>query len=616
MIIGELLQINEMVEPQTNVAPFTYQAFPGSHTIASYWINEFGAADESISLQLTIIAFIETYSNYYVVVDDLLSCIETEGSLFWDFETNKLYVHYIHDSSRFAGYYEYGNVVGFTNKRSVYIGNIWYEALISSFPSLSQQQDIINYDKLAFINGSIDHRNNGGKLDYLKDQYIIGTEYKVYVLDDSDYRENYERSELVDLASLYIEDYTYKLGTLTLDVQDMRKRQNIMIPTDVFTVDDYPDINEKYIGNIIPLLYGPIRYSEAIPVDGDAGVGNDTNFRQAVVLTSLGTVQVEIDGLWTTKVPTATDLSTGSFTLAEVDSRKANGTPYKCRVIGSIGIANTYASDIIIDLNNRYLGLPYNVGLYNTTEWETEETSLESIGILFNKQVELFEAVRMIQEGSNIGFRYEIIAGKRTIRIDDNDRASSAYYSNVENADIESMAISTQSELLSAKVKVNYALDYIENKYLSYEDDSYEDQVNQRYRQQPQQEIFTHLITEVQAIARAELYSERFSDIPHIVDLSLMGIDKYTLRIFDIITLELCLCTVDAATAQTLSREFFGVWNCKVLGIDPQYDQIQNKITAQLIKKINPVYKVRITKTGVLRSTKTSGTAIIKRGVA
>ena len=95
----------------------------------------------------------------------------------------------------------------------------------------------------------------------------------------------------------------------------------------------------------------------------------------------------------TTKVPTATDLTTGSFTLANADGRQGNGTPYKCRVINSEGISNTYASDIIKDMNNRYLNLLYTNSNYDITEWESEQTALKEIGISFEKQIELYEAI-------------------------------------------------------------------------------------------------------------------------------------------------------------------------------------------------------------------------------
>ena len=68
----------------------------------------------------------------------------------------------------------------------------------------------------------------------------------------------------------------------------------------VFTLTDYPNIAEQYIDKIIPLRYGLIKSSEAYPIDGETGVGNDVTFRQALLLTSLGTVQVKIDEVWTT----------------------------------------------------------------------------------------------------------------------------------------------------------------------------------------------------------------------------------------------------------------------------------------------------------------------------
>jgi hypothetical protein len=617
MIICELSQFNELTKAQTNVAPFVYQSFPASHKTADYWINIFGAPDETISNTIFIISLIRGFTVYYSANTSLVDCIANERSFFWDSANEIFYIHYEHAQSRLTDFYEYGDVRGFSDKYSIYIDNLYYDALLQNIPSIAQQQDIINYDKLAFISGSIELTNLAGILDNLITESIIGTTVRLYYLDDSARKLDYTRNDLINLPSLYIENYEITLLKVILYVQDLRKKQNIMIPTETFTIDDYPDINEKYIDKIIKLLYGPIQSSEAIPVDGDLGIGNDINFRQAVLLKSLGTVQVEIDDLWTTKVPIAVDLTIGTFTLAEADGRKANGTPYKCRVIGSEGIINNHASDIIKDLFYRFLQISYTNSTYNQIEWEQEEKQLEEIGILFDKQIELYEAIKQIQSTANKGFRFEIgFDNRNTIRIDDPDREESLYVPNVEIQNINELLIKSDRDLLAAIIKINYAYDYVLQKYSVLEFDDNYDEVKSNNRQIPTIEIDTNLTTESQANDRAELYADRFSEVPRFATLALMGIDYFTIRIYDVLTIELTGAMVDADTGEIISgREFYGIYKCQVLGIDPDFKNQINNVTVYLIEKIDPVTTVRITTYGAIRKCRVIGTTTFKRAV-
>ncbi|KKN63350.1 hypothetical protein LCGC14_0502980 [marine sediment metagenome] len=603
MIISEISKYYES-EAQTNVAPFIYQQQPATHVTAPYWIDIFGAADESILFNMYINDFIRDYYNNYSEVNSLLDCIDTEQSFFWLSTSYILYNHYEHDYSPFTdNYYEYGRAFGFNNKFPIYIDDVFYDALMKTIPSIAQQQDLVNYEKLAGMTGSIEYANTEGQFDEFIDTDITGTKNRLYYLDAIYGIENYTRSQLVSLASYFIEDDSISLNKYSTDLQDLRFKQNIEIPIETFNTTEYPDIKDSYVDNIIPLLYGQVRRSEAIPIDGELGTGNDINFRQALILTSLGTVQVEIDDQWTTKTPTATNLTLGEFTLAEVDGRKANGEPYNCRVVDSIGIPNTYSSDIIIDMNERFINVSYNNSLYDISEWESEEIQLESIGIVFNKPVKLYEAIRMVQAGSNVGFRYEIAAdGRRTIRIDDPDRTPVEYIIRNQIKGIIESSIETNKKLLSAIVKVKYSKDYNSDKYLSVTNSDYQNVVLEKYREQPTVEIETDLITQVQAEARAELYASRFSNMPRIVPLNIMGIDYYTLRIYDVIEAELTLEFVNADTGEIKGdREFFGVWKIQVLSIDPDFANQGNNITGYLVEQIEPINVVRISEPGVIR---------------
>ena len=604
MIISEISKYYES-EAQTNVAPFTYQQLPATYEIDPFFEETFGEGFASRTLNMFINDFVRDYYNNYSETNNLLDCIDTEQSFFWLATSYILYNHYEHDYAPYIdGYYEYGRAFGYNNKFPIYIDDVFYDALIKSIPSIAQQQDLINYEQLAGMTGAIEYVNTEGKFDEFIDSDITGTKNRLYYLDAKYGIENYTRSQLVSLATYFIENDEMSMNKYSTDLQDLRLKQNIEIPIEVFNITDYPNINDSFIDEIIPLLYGQVRRSEAIPVNGELGSGNTITFRQALLLTSLGTVQVEIDDQWTNRVPASTDLASGSFILSEANGRKANGEPYKCRVVDSIGIVNFSSSDIIVDMNERFINVSYNNSLYNITEWETEEIQLESMGIVFNEPVKLYDAIRMVQAGSNVGFRYDIAAdGRRTIRIDDPERSAISYKTRSQLKQIVESSIKSKKELLSGIVKVGYAKDYNSDKYLYVTNSDYQGTVLENYREQPTIEIKTELITEAQADARAELYAARFSNMPRIVPLIIMGIDSYTLRIYDVIEVELTLGFVNADTGEiTGDREFFGVWKIQILGIDPNFNENEegNNIAAYLIEKIEPVEEAMIAKDDVI----------------
>jgi hypothetical protein len=607
MTITEIGVFTRITNPEP-YRPFVYAYRFTVFTVAAYWISTFGAPDESMNDPIVIISVKQDFSINYEQKLNRDACIALEKSFFWDNAEQALYIHFIHTSSPFSCVIGYGRVIGFSTK-SVYIDNIYYPPLIVSAPSFAQQQDIVDYDLLSFINGTINLRNYGGELDYLISQNIHGFTLDIYYLDDNLVTPS--RSDMVQIASLFVDDYDMSLKEISVKIQDKRESNDADICTDLFSVDDYPDIDDSYDGDIIPLLYGDVRSSEAIPVDGNAT--GTVDYRQALFLTSIGTVQVLIDDVWTTKVPTATDAANGSFTLAQADARKggaADGQPYKCRVLGSVGYPVTYASDVIKHLNLYYLGLEYNDSNYDTTEWEAEEVSLSTIGVCFNTQIKVCEAIRQIQQGANVGFRYEINQGKRTIRINDIERAVSfaIHYEDILNQG--ELPVASNKELLCAGVKVNYAYDYVDKKYKNYVNDENAQTVLETYRKQNIDPVNTLLTSQADAKDRADWHMERFATIPKIVTIIARGNEYFNLRIYDVGDIDITTGVMDIID-NIPKRIYYGRWRCQILSIDPDLSGLTNTITALLITGAPRYNKIRIIPGGVIRNTADNGVRVV-----
>lgn len=589
MIIAELTR-SILLENASPYYPFVYTATPTVYEYPSFWTDTFGFPGDSDNTVIIISSVKHLYVNNYSSVNSVSACISQEKSFYFDNVNQKLYVHVEHIQSNFlaSDIYQYGRVYGYTNKGIIYIDDIEYLPYLQSVPSIAQQEDLQNYDRLSLITGSSVFNNVGGNFNIFKDENIYGNDINYFYLDDD--LTEFTRSDLIQLASVFVDDYQFSLKEFEVFLQDKRAAQNIDIPSSLFSDDDYPLIDPDLIGEPIPLIYGTPRVSTAYPIDGE-GTG-DVTFRNALILIALGTIQVKSGDSWITVTPSSYDLSIGSFTLSYSDCRDGGttiGGVLECRVLDTVGISNTYSSDVIKDLNERELGITYNTSNYDISEWEIEEKFLEPIAIVFDTPMKLFDAIRLIQNGSNIGFRYEPnSSGLRTIRIYSETRDIVKYIQNVEIFNIEELPITSNKDLLAAIIKVNYAKDFNSGKFKKYIYDDRKSEVEQRYRQAPTLSVETYLTSEDTAIERAVFDFNRFSIIPRIALIELKGAEFLNLRIYDIITIELTPGFYNADTGELTGLEYFGVWNAIIISIDPDFNDIGNNIKSLLISEFIP----------------------------
>lgn len=579
-----------------NERPFVWSFVLGEWATAPYWTEAFGAPAESVSESLFVNSFKRDGINRYNKAASYALMLATEQSFFWDSTSPAtLYFHIEHDQDILSHTWQYGKTFGFSKERGLYIDDIFYSPIIDSVPSLAQSQDLEAYDEPAFIDGSVALNSANGDLDWMIDTLPMGFECALAYLKISGKSRGYTRSELNYLAALYVEDVAFKLSQTTLTLQDRRKAQNINVPTELFSTDDYPDLEDSNVDKPIPLLYGTVRYATPVLVNGSADSG-DVEYRLAQVLTSLGTVQVKKtvndEDTWVDVTPSSIDLTTGSFVLSSSSGRDDNDNPYDCRVCNPVNsIANPV--DIIIDLNEHYTGAKFIDGEYDVDECNFAKAELVDIGIFIDSQAELYSIIQTIQGGSNIGFRYEFnSSGERTIRLDDWDREESFFIHREDIVSLEDIEISTDVDLLGASIKVKYAKDYTDGDddaaYLSVVDTSKQKTVQLAYGQNPQLEFETLLQTEALASACALLKAEKYSVPRKIVSFEIMGSDLLTLRIYDVGKIELTAAHYDADNNFiTDGRKWAGVWKAIILSIEPDESGETNKITAALIERVD-----------------------------
>jgi hypothetical protein len=568
MIVTELQIYEQLDQFFTPYAPFTASAIVGEHTTATYWTSTFGALGDSTNQIKTINAVLLNSDIFLSKTDTLANCVNTPQSFFYDFGTQTLYIHYPHDLALPNVTIQAGVAIGATNGDVVLIGNQQYNPILRQVPNVQSKQDPLKYSKLAFVSGKVVFSNVGGEFDDIIQAPIYGNEINQYYLPNG--KQEYERSELIPIASYYVEDYDFTLTEFSVNVQDKRKSQN----SKILQLNTVP-------GDPVPLIYGQVRVAKALIDEADGTTGNVT-YRVAEELTNFGTVQSWNDTTkkWVNVTPVSTDNATGRFVVSAANGRQggaSDGTPLQFRLLEPTGIVPAKPTDIIKDLNLRVLNIAYNTSNYNQTEWAASTTDLYTIGIVFDRNIELFEAVRIIQGGSYPGFRYEIDAeGKRTAIIDDWDKAAIKNVSWYDIKDNMTLSVSTDSKNFAAVVRLKYDKDWNEGKFLTVTNTDYQVEAQNKYRQSPTSEWESFLVSQADAEDMAEWLAFRLSEIRGIVKIELHGQEYYTLRIYDILNIDLC----------TEDRRYFGTWKAQVLSVYPKFDGLSNQITAVLIEQL------------------------------
>jgi hypothetical protein len=592
MIIQEVASLTTVTN-FANVAPFVYSTTPGGYIYPDFWVDVFGLPDPSRNYSIIVGSFIRDFIHKYNEVQSLNDCLSSEGSFYWDgtLPNQILYIHFEHSFEGWNAIYQYGTFHGFSDNRVIYLDDQEYAPLIKSSPSVAQSQDIRNYDKLSFMSGNsviangavIENGKRVGVADFVINEKPFGNDVFLYYYPDDklDQYGNGDRIHLVRLGSFYIENWKTTLTNVTFILQDKRKSGNINIPTEVFTTIDYPDIGDLE-GETIPLMYGEVREAKALLTNGELTSG-DVDFRVSLILTVIGTVQVEIDKVWTTVATASVNIPTGEFTLSAANGRNSNGGAYNCRVLLPTGIAIAKTSDIIIDINDRYLNIPFVESFYDITEWNSETAALSSGGVVFDKKINLYEAVRIVQSGSIVGFRYEINnENQRTIRIDDPGRAVSGRITPEDIQNRQSMPVSTKSKEVFAGVDVNYSKSYNSGRYRLIQNSDYVQSVLSNYKETETTSVDTILNNEPDAIIRGQGDALRLSTIPEIMVLILKGEQFLPIRIFDTYDVEATPDFADADTQTIIGREYYGFINGKVIGISPNLKLKQNTILLEI----------------------------------
>jgi hypothetical protein len=509
--------------------------------------------------------------------------LTTIGSWFYDNVTGQLSVHIAHESTPESLTIQYGQGFGFSDNGVVYVDSTLYLPYIKNVPAIQKQEDIVGYSKPSFLNSSVTVANENGVLDDLKDEYLTGnTGFLSYVDDDLIVNNQVSSSQLIRLATWFIDNINWGMDEIQFSVQDNRKIE-FQVPTRKFSIADYPTLNTDDAGKLVPLIYGKVRRAPATPTEPGTTGSTSATFRVAEEFTTIDQVYVKIGDTWVTRSTSSETPSIGTFRIPNARAT-VNDAPYEC-VVDLTGIAVTHASDIIKDLHNRYLSIPFNSLYYDTIAWALAETSLPTCGILVDQATDINQVINDVQNGVYPGFRYAINSdGKRTIIIDDRTKAISKFIDSVLVFNKEKLPVDEITDYLFNSVTIAYNKEYNSGKLNRVTNSSYNQSLIDNYQWHNTTEIPSLLNDDTLATAFAAAKALEYSTPQRIISPLLADSSFFTTEIYDIVAINTALDSdAETWTGISPSRPYFGVLVCQVLSVAPDYANKTTQLSLRVI---------------------------------
>jgi len=531
--VVEIDKTSPFVEKFNPHTPYVFKSIltvGGAYNIDNYWTTIFGADGAFNETDKNITSVV--LNNIFDVeqVDNLGDLITQENSFLFDFDTQELYIHFPHNLTPQVTTIATGQGWGYCSDTVRYFRNQLYRPIVLSVPALRDSTDPLQYGIIAFGGGTVTLVNDGS---FDEDEKLYGNNIRIKMGKDGD-----DYNDLVTMFSGYIKDYTTTTQEFIIDVADKRERLQLEYPNETIQVIDKHVDGEgyEYKDQTTPDGYGDVIQVPAYPTDV---VGSNITFKWGTLVDSIAQVYVEDDDI--IKVAHSNFSTDGTFTLTatqvakDVDPTKGLK---KVFVSGKMRI-QTNPADIIVDLNNRLFGVEYNTSNYNTTELEQEKALLADVGLYMDKSKKVYEWIEELQNGTNIGFRYEDTE-KRTIRLDLPMRSKILDIQpiDIRNAD---MPIKRNAELYASSCLVKYSKNWRNDSYKQVENKDYEQQVVDEHRVKKVQSYESLLTSKVDADSKALTVMEDIHKVRPIVTLRIDSSLYPKPRIFDMLTAKVSL---------------------------------------------------------------------------
>ena len=517
--------------------------------------------------------FIDAIS--YQEEDSISECRAEEKSYYYDAVGQLLYVHVDHTKRLDSSDIDTQALYGFSSESVFYDeNNIEYLPYVAQNIKIRETADRLVYNKIAFSGQNLKLDNRNGEFDEFYDNPTPGSDVEYKFIKSDDVRKGLKT--LTDIFVGYVYDDYLSRDSYGITVKDKREQLSQTWPTTTFELADYPDIDDKLVGDIIPDGFGSFpAYLPAICTNGATITGDIVyKYGNAGATSSSPTFQLYIDKLWTDITPTSYDYPNAEITVATGDGRDTNGVPYDARV-KDINMREGLANAVTILKEIMELaGYPYTPEIWDTTKVDQEETSYLSwqVALYTNKEKPFFDYIEEIQGGGIYGFRLSYNANRKwTIQCDVLNRAVSAEYLYTDNIN-DIMATPRDLTEYATSVEVDYGYSPESKKWITAVDDSREVEIFNTYRVYQKIKYTSMLTDSTGADAKTDHIAEDYAIARGQISFTLDEIKPHML--YDVITVDTSVYRLGVKV-----REYLGVRKIKLSYIE--YDFGEETTTLQ-----------------------------------
>lgn len=438
----------------------------------------------------------------YTAVPSLASCYAIEKSWYYNIGAQELYVHIAHEKRADASEFDTLQVNGY-NDGSAYFyddNNIGYAPLGQVSFNLTDKLDRIKFSRMSFVPNTVVFDNTWGDFDYVFTSPVPGADVNVLFLSEKDRIAG--KKGLTPIYTGYVKSQKVTSKIYTIKLGDKREQLNGKYPNTFFDATTYPNMEEKYIGDLIPEGYGELSGVPAFCTNGELASG-DVTYKYATDGTVLTTVYVKEDDVWTAVTPLTSSATNCTFTLASADGRASSGRYLPAKVDCTLREEKN-PLDIISDIITRYLGFPFNTDYFNIAEWGEERALLYDIGYYISKRQEFFKHIEALQNASNLNFAFRIDAnGKYSAKVDDITRTVCCDLDYIDNMN-DSRNVSTDFEQYATSVNIGYNVDHESEDYSEVTIDTYKEETLDTYRFEQELDFETMLNSLAHATERGD----------------------------------------------------------------------------------------------------------------
>ena len=544
-----------------------------------------------------------------------LEMFSSAGSFFFD--GTILFVHCISHAPLWLFSFStptYQVNIGFTSaEKALRFGDTFYSPSLNSFPAISDEADSLEYQSMKFHSGTLSIANDTGEYDtvlsFLGNNCVL--KYSV------------NGGNPAILESFYIKSIKLTLDSVAMTLSDRRENMTYTLPNKYFTREDYPDGETDTYNK--GSLYGKLKqdaygYCINVPALCINAADASVNYRLFYVARDIQNIeklevkmsQPDTGGeVWTNQTSYTAIVTENNEKLLKLSDDKCMPAKtgdgedgktwpevYDVRVSGYF-VYKLTPLEIIKELFSFYAGMAYTDENFYTQDMNAELAPLNSvIGVCFQKEMNLFEAVEQVQDSAKIGFQLITKGPVFSARRDDNNRPPWGTIPAVLVTNLDEVEIEMDTENYATSVKVNYGYDYYNEVYQHIINDTYKQtQLNIFHKEKVYES--SSLLKDAAAAAEKAAGLAEFFNKPRqmIYGVKLYGLEYLSIRVYDILTIDLTLDVteftyrerhigaytqeqVDAAIRRSrlIRRDFGGCIKCKVMKIQIDFEQITNTI--------------------------------------